>query len=138
MSTDVASTFITATGDCYVEGRKVRPAEYVRAVARSLRGDATWDVPPPAKGGKGAPGGFPGLREELRQRPGEWVVLGEYASGTSAASVANHVNSRRNYKLLHGCEAISRTADGKHVVYVRWPSPVAENSFSASDSSGTA
>jgi predicted RNase H-like HicB family nuclease len=82
--------------------------------------ELVWEDPP---GDPRGPGGaaFPGVREQLQQNPGRWARLTVKPTWRAAGSMAYTINSRKAYSSLHGCEAVSRTVDGEHVVYVRWP-----------------
>lgn len=59
---------------------------------------------------------------QLRSRPGQWARIAEYASSAGAGSTAARIRAgdARAWEPAGDYEAVSRTVEGKHVVFARY------------------
>lgn len=79
--------------------------------------DIKWEAPPTRGGGEDH-----GLAQELRKQPGEWARTHEFDKPNRAGAVSQQIRAgqRAGFKPGGSFESVSRTVDGKGVVYTRF------------------
>lgn len=77
--------------------------------------DIIWENPPRERLGRGAGGvNHAKAAAQLRSRPGVWGIVGEYAAGNTAASIACLIkkgDSLKAYAPAGAYEAMARSVD---------------------------
>jgi len=62
------------------------------------------------------------IADKLRKRTGEWARIGSYVAPSSSNSIAHQIRKGRisAYAPTGSFEAVSRTVEGKHIVWARY------------------
>lgn len=84
--------------------------------------EIVWEQPPQRRTRKGV-GKHAAIAAQLKARPGEWACIDSFATTNAAASMAWTIRRGDRlpaYSPKGSFEAVARTVDGEHRLYVRY------------------